>query len=570
MIRFLSLALVLISAVAWAQVRPPSGEKPQPEPRGVDPAVTPEVREPAPQEAQAQAELPKIDLPEFVITGIASIDLPEVEKEEAGEHLDRVAPVFRNPVEEERDRETFELMVGEKEGYGVEMDRNFFSKMTLSGGSYFTATASLLAGQRSSSYTYIVDAGYNLTEGYMPYTKRSRGHIALDGRTALTSTTRLLDGAWLGGGLHYSSFTHRFFGSAVPSVTRTVDRGGFEMVIGNESEESPLEYSLGLRYKHLSVSDSSATASENRFDALLRYGVLVGRATIGGKVHFATSAIARSGRTTPYLDASIGSSILWWGRLFVEPSLHAYYTKRAEGHELMRVYPHFRLGFRLSQRTLLSASYRGQVRYSTLDSYLDSYPYLSAKAVVRPVDTPVDVLALLETDWDDVWRSRFSARYQSFKGYPLYTEYLSLWGTGSFAYLGTTTLATYRADMFAKFTPNSYFAVGLSVQSSKNSVTKTKIPYVSDFEISSSYSHTFDFGLTVAPRLNFVERRNVDVFSGARLPQFWLLGFKATYNIMGTLDMFLDLHNITDRSYEEWRGYRAAPFLMQLGASVRW
>ncbi len=568
--RLLSLFLVLIASIASAQVRPPSGEKPQPEPRGVDPAATPEVREPARQEAQPQPELPKIDLPEFIITGIASIDLPEVEKEQAGEHLERVAPVFRNPVEEPRDRQTYELMVGEKEGFGVEVVRNFFGKLTLSGGSYFTPAASLLAGQRSNAYAYVVDAGYNLTEGYIPYTKRSRGHIDLDGRTSLTSTARILDGGWLGGGMQYSSFTHRFFGSAVPSATRTVDRGGFEIALGNESEGSPFEYSLGLRYKHLSITDSSVTASENRFDALVRYGVPVGIATIGGKVHLATSAIARSGQNAPYVDASFGSSILWWGRFFVEPSLHVYYTKSVMGHDVRRVYPHVRLGYRLLQRTVLSASYRGHVRYSTLDSFLDAYPYLSVNAVLRPVDTPVDVLALLETDWNDVWRSRFSARYQSFKEYPLYTEYLGLWGTGSFAYLGTTTLATYRTDVFAKFTPNSYFAVVLAVQSSKNSVTQTKIPYVSDFEILSTYSHTFDFGLTVAPRVNFVDRRNVDIFSGARLPQFWLLGLKSIYNVVGTLDVFLDLHNITDRSYEEWRGYRAAPFMMHLGASFRW
>ena len=141
---------------------------------------------------------------------------------------------------------------------------------------------------------------------------------------------------------------------------------------------------------------------------------------------------------------------------------------------------------------------------------------------------------------------------------------------GRFFYSGTTTLASYRVDLFAKFSTNSYFAFALTVNSAKNSVTQGKIPYVSDFEVASWYRHTFPFGLIVSPRLNFVERRSVDVLSGARLPEFWLAGLRLEYALWAPFDVFLDLQNLTDRKYEEWRGYRAAPFMMHAGISYRW
>ncbi|MBI3579561.1 MAG: hypothetical protein HY089_09165, partial [Ignavibacteriales bacterium] len=79
---FLAILWLLSFSVAVAQEKP-TPEKPQPEPKRTEvSAPTSDVKQPSAigknQNAQA---LPKIDLPEFVITGVVSIDLPSVEKE---------------------------------------------------------------------------------------------------------------------------------------------------------------------------------------------------------------------------------------------------------------------------------------------------------------------------------------------------------------------------------------------------------------------------------------------------------------------------------------------------------
>lgn len=569
--RVLILLSVALPLFLSAQERPPASQKPVPESRPVVPtSPVDDVKGPstAEQDRQEQGTLPKIDLPEFVITGIVSIDLPEVEKEGPDEQLDRIVLVFKNPIAENRDRETVELTVNEKSGFAGSLDESFFGKVLASMGTYRTPRLALWFGRDMDEYRYIVEGGYRLTEGYAPFTKRTEGSFGLKGGIRLNSSSSLLNRGMAGGFASYTSETFRFHGSRTPDATRTISLGTVGVSLGNNSPWTPVGYDLSVAFRNLSVTDSTSLTTENKLNISLSTSIPAGSAKILGNVQYSTIWIG--GGSYPFGEASIGSSILWWGKMFIQPSAHVYLAKGMANQKLARVYPHLLVGVRISDRTTLSALYRGSIQATTLGAGVHSFPYLSTTTLLRQADVPLDVLALLDTDWDEVWRSRFSVNYQSMKGHPLYTELLAAPGIGRFFYSGTTTLAAYRTDVFAKFSANGYFAFGLAVHSTKNSVTQGKIPYVSDFEISSSYHHTFPFGLTVAPRLQFVDRRPVDVVSGARLPEYWLAGLRMEYSVRQPLDVFLDLDNVNNRNYEVWRGYRAAPFMMHAGISYRW
>jgi outer membrane receptor protein involved in Fe transport len=138
------------------------------------------------------------------------------------------------------------------------------------------------------------------------------------------------------------------------------------------------------------------------------------------------------------------------------------------------------------------------------------------------------------------------------------------------AYLGLTEITTYGVDLFAKFDPNGYFAMTAAINSTKNSVTGQKVPYVTDFEVGAVYSRVLLRGLCITPRVQLVDRRRVDLFAGNRLPGYFLLGVRAEYSFYSSLSLLVDVENATDGTYEVWRGYRAQPFRIAAGASYRW
>ena len=71
-----AVAMLGVNVLAARQVSAPAKREPPPRPV----AVPAEADKGQAQDPRAQTPLPKIELPEYVITGTASIDLPSAEK----------------------------------------------------------------------------------------------------------------------------------------------------------------------------------------------------------------------------------------------------------------------------------------------------------------------------------------------------------------------------------------------------------------------------------------------------------------------------------------------------------
>jgi outer membrane receptor protein involved in Fe transport len=142
-----------------------------------------------------------------------------------------------------------------------------------------------------------------------------------------------------------------------------------------------------------------------------------------------------------------------------------------------------------------------------------------------------------------------------------------MWVTG---YLGTTSIASYEANVFAKFDANSYFTLSLEINSSKNSKTQWHVPYLPDLRISAGLSLQVSRGLRIFPSVAYVGRRVPDLYVASKLKEHAQVGLRAEYSALEALDVFLDFQNATDSRYEEWSGYRAAPLVITAGIGYRW
>ncbi|MEK6755646.1 MAG: hypothetical protein AABZ02_05795 [Bacteroidota bacterium] len=564
---------VLIAAVAFcvvAQEKEKVPAKPQPKERGVDIPVSATEARPAVGQAEShRSELPKIDLPEFVITGIASIDLPEAEKASPVEDTGWLPLVFVDPVAVARDRNTIEIAVREKLSVHEVSAPSLNGRLMASIGTYSTSRVGLWLGQLNPDYSYLADVEYRSTKGYAPFTNRTGGHLTAQGEIPLRSSSSWLDGGKAGGFAKYGSHTYRFFGSSTPSLSRTASDLAFGATL-TSSSASPIDYRAALGFSTLSLSDSSAKTTENQFSIRVDSWFTVASIPLQSRVQLVTASLSGSSTgTLPYVEANVGTQRLWWSNFFAQVSAHFYHAQGMLNQRLTRAYPRVSLGYVLSGKSTLSVSYRGEVRNGTLSSFVKACPYLSSASLVQHADVPLDITAALESDWNEVWRTRFSGRYRSIREYPLLTEGLQQ-GIWTMAYFGTTTVITYALDLFAKFNSNGYFGLSAAVNSTKNSVTQKKIPYVADFEITGTYRQTIAPGFSISPWVSFVDRRSADLISGLRIPAYVLTGLRTEYALLHSVNFFVDIRNAADRKYDVWRGYRAEPFMIFAGASYQW
>lgn len=546
-----------------------SQEKPVPErrPAGIAPpdsAARMATQQPSTKNAQG---LPKFDIPEYVITGIASIDLPDVSKQDPAEpdHVLKLA----DPATFSRDRSPFAFDAEPKATLSSAATRIGSGRLQVSSGTYLTSHVGLRHVIVDPGYFFGVQGDYRSAKAYTPFTNRSSGELRVRGGVILNSPAEWFDRGLLGSEVGYGSETYRFYGSRSPALTRTITR--FDLSARYDSPRELLfthDARLGLALN--SIKDSTTSLTETLFGVGAGVNVLLGTFPLEGRVDFTLASLTgNSTKSFPYVDARISTEKLWYGDFFVQASLHGYLAQGMLSQKFARAYPHIALGYRVLHNTVLGFSYAGRVQQNTLSGLLSLHPYISANATLRHSDIPIDAIAALETDWSPVWRTRLSARFQSIRDFPLFTEGPSagIWTTD---YGGTTRNTTFQADLFAKFEANSYFTLSLEINVSKNTVTQWKVPYLPEVRVKGGAWLELAPGFGLFPTVSYVGNRVPDLFATNKLKGFVCANLHAEYAAWRSLSVSTDLMNLTNTRYEEWSGYRAVPLTITGGLTVRW
>lgn len=515
-----------------------------------------------------QPDLPKIDLPEFIIVGTSTRSMPDLDKlamDEADPGREVLVPTLPG----NRDRETSRLATGAKERLEDPNTRSYSGKAEASLGSYFAPRMGVWFGQALQQYQYALESHYHRMKGFAPNTDRSGGGASAHGSTPFPGSLSSMSQSTLSGGIAFDNQFHRFYGSASPALARTTSSAGFDVVVDNEtSPEFPFVTSLALA--NLAITDSSVTETESqiRFGWHSTFALSPVDLALMGNVLFA-SLSGPTNEHLSFLDLSLGTPAYRWNSVLLSAFLDIYTATGMDGQSVTRVYPHVSGVFFLTYAHRLGVSYKPEVRRSSLGLRLEQHPFLSGASVIRHSDANLNLLVDLESDWAYGVRSKFSVGLQSVSDYPLYADTLSR-GIWSLAYSGRTSIVRFDAEMFANLNVNDYFSTTITVNSSSNSTTGGSVPYIPGAELNVRYRHGFGNGFSVEPSLLFVHERQTSVTGTQSLPGFILLGVRGSYQPVEFLRVILEVQNLTDQVYKLWEGYQELPFSVSAGVNIQW
>ena len=517
-----------------------------------------------------RSTMPKIDLPEYVITGNAVIDLPAVDKQSAVEdsQASYLVSVLNPPLT--RSRQTAQFGVGGKE----QIEGTQFSPLngtaSASLGSYFTPQAGLWFGQTIGDYLYSVGGKYYRTKGFKSSTDRSSGSADLKGSTTLKSYNPYFDQSDIHSALTYGSETYHWYGTSNPAVSRNNTSLSLSAGIANWVN-SPMPYGLDLGFENFEVSDTSRIVGETRL-------------RIGGETRVMATSVplnvsldAQLGSVS-YANASTGLSLVELTVASDRYTLNAFSLKGSIGgylasgmaeQRIVRVYPHLDVAYQVNDRHTLIASYAPEVEPATLSAQIVANKYLSAASTVKHADDQLDATLALESDWSAGVRSKFAARVQSMMDYPLYSDSLSQ-GIWLLAYGGRTTIASFSAEIFAKMLANDYFAAKLTATSSYNAKIGGMVPYLPAVQLGFSYTKQIVSHWTGVASLSLIHQRKDNVINANTMPGILLIGLRCEYELIRQATIFLDVQNLLDQQYDYWNGYQENPFVLSAGVSLRW
>jgi len=553
------LAVAIVCVSLHAQERSGQTEKKEPEARRIELPATP-------TNAPQQPPLPKIDLPEYIITGIAALTVPNVHKEGALETARGVDLRAYHAFVGARERETVELENRQKESLHASSSLMNGQAMA-SVGNYFTPRVEFWVGQTTPDYDYRVQAGYHRTKGYVRNSDRSGGNLGVNGGVLFGPGA--MEGARLGGDLSFGSENYRFFGSNTPTSKRTLSNYGLAVSL-TPSSTGGLRLKPYLGYRYDTITDSSAQTRQHRATLGVDAEMPFESVSLFGSLRYDNASMlgAHAGHPT-MVQARVGTTRYWWDGFFVKGAAQFYAAKSMAGQKLTRIYPDVSIGYYVDNKHLASLSYAGSIEFVDLATKAGMNPYLSAGSVFRHTDRSRQIGLAVESDWTEDVRTKFNVSYQYVNDYGLYIDPLGT-GIGTLNYAGKTTLWQYQAEGFAKLTPNDYVSGKVSVNSTDNSVTALAIPYIPEFEVGGSYTHWFPYNIGVSPSVSYTGRRETGSVVSQQLPGYFLFGVRAEYEPVIPLSVFIDLHNITNKKYELWKGYQAPPFMITGGVSFRW
>ena len=554
---------LLVVQVSLAQEEQIENTKKNPTARHVE-MKAPEHDTSKTQAKTEQRPLPKFDLPEFIITGTASIDLPKLEKIMTDDSADVPRRILKSSEKIPRDRETLELQMNNREGDPLAQAAPYSGFAKAGIGTFFTPQAELQLGRSVPEYFYSLGGKYFLTKGYAPNTDRSSGGFMAYGGTTLTSSSLpVLQDAGFNSKLGYRSESFHFYGSASPDLQRTFS--DFQLSAGLENQTVKyLPYSAGISLESLDISDSSASANETRFDLYYQTSFPIASLPVQTRFHF----MSASGGLA-FMDLSAGVQNYRYGSFLFEGSLHWYWAQGMAGQDMARLCPNIMASYQISFQHRIYISYEPMFVPMTLASNMIVNRFLSAAStVIHEYIRDAGELGV-ESYWTEALSSRVLLDVKTVRDLPMFSDF-SRQGVWLLAYGGTATIATFCAEMVAKLNSNDYFASNILLRSMNDSFTSGKIPYAPAVEFLCSAIHKFGTTVVVSADARFTGERTTDLAGTSALSKYTVVDVCCEYSPVDYLRLSAGIKNLTDTHFEIWHGYKEFPLTMQFDAQIKW
>lgn len=535
------------------------------------PAVAQETRPPArPPDVQTpggQADLPKIDLPEFVITGTEVIDPPEVDKratEESGIYRRHASENLPGP----RDRGTVDL--------GERFRRSLFATgevhdglLKAQLGTFFSPLVAAAYGISTATFGMLGRAEYRRTKGFADWTDASRAFLGGEASLILTNPGTIFDDSRLSGGAAYDIRKYKFYGSISPSVQREwlVGSVGIRIASAVGAEHN---YHAGLDYRGFSLSDSSSVVTENHVTIAAGSSVPVMEVPLelAASADLSTVTVG-SPVSLSLVRLSVSSVPVHWHGLSVSVALNGFAVGGMAGQSGSYVYPSVTARYAASPMHTLHVGYHPGVSFATLRERSEAYPYISAASVIRHTVTRLALSGGVESSWSDQLRTKVQLEMRRMTDAPLYEDGADS-GIGSFRYGGTTDVLSARVDLVANITPIDYFSLSATLRSTRNDETGGRVPYLPGFEGSVVYRRTILPSVAAALGLNTFTERLASASGGWTAPGGFWSSLRIEYRGVPRLTVFANFENLLDRDDQVWRRYRVEPLRLDIGCSYRW
>lgn len=528
------------------------------------------------EEAKPQkpdAPLPKIDLPEFVITGNEKIDLTisskAVDDEDRLFVPDKPTPGFRSL---DIDGAVAQKQVKQFSKPPSALNGKVFAAL----GFYLTPQFDAWFGEYDEKNSFMMNGYYSSSEGHVNNAGWWRGGGGAKARYVLPDSSSFLPYMQLSGDVRYGRESYRAYASNAPSRVR--DLSGFDLSLGAGSRYalpyktlSGFDYTGRFGWSHFAANDSGASSETDFF----LNGVATTRfldVALRGQIEY---------RTTGYTFNLPGVQSGQWfvlqgeGQTLLFPSLlstvtlQQYFYRGNFGTTSGRFYPQIELKYFMTESALMYAGYAPAVERNTLSSLIKQNRYMDFDARLLPSDVQLDLHAGLEFSPSDQITATAKYTYKRINNYPTFldTGGAKVWEV---TYLSGVLSNKIDVSVLFAFNERQNITAYVSTLNVKQRDSSGTMPHVPRFSIGSVYHHFFDFGLHIEALAEYVSSRYTNSANTHSNAGYLFTTVKGDIELMERLRGYAEIQNLLNQQYFIWSGYRERTIYLMFGISYHW
>ena len=518
---------------------------------------------------KANAKLPKIELPEFVITGKESVDLPEVSKASADDQWVS-KPSVRSGIEGTRESGFGGLGDVQKSQAGFPSLANGYNgKAQVGYGTYATPYFDASFGNSFPSADFLLKAGYKSSGGHVANADYRVGYASLVGGAHLGDDAGEFSDNRVQGRVAMRGNSYRLYGSTDPALQRTVTDFDAGLSIMS-SNPAMIPYSASVNLESGSLKDVSKTTETSlgvEVDGTKEAGdwELRGNADLWKSFYSAQSVTS-----DPFFTKLAGgASYRLAGSVSIRGGLAFFLYRGSDTRTAGRLYPQLGISWYAAEKLTIYAKFEPSIQRASLLSLAGTSPYITANVTLRHSEQFTNFSLGAEGEINQGIQSRISLNYSRTDDVPVFVD-PGATGVWNVIYLGTTRILSLDGEVYADLSDADNLGASLAIRSNKNSATGNRNPYFASFVSSMSYQHRFDLGLSLGSTLQIVGSRSVDLAETRRLPAFVVLDLNAEYTIVPRWGLMFALNDLFNQEQAMWEGYAGLQRTVSLGTSFVW
>ncbi len=538
-------------------------------------AAQKEVDVKKPSEAQKDdVPLPKIDLPEFVITGNEKINLDLQPKTEEDEDRlftpEKPSPGIRN--------------LAADGGLSPKQTKLFVTTPSALNGKIFSSIGFFTTpqfngwfGQHDNANSYVINGYYSSTEGHVKNADGWKGGFGAKGKYVMPDSSNFLPYAQLSGDMTYGRESYHAYGSEIaPARVRDLSALGVSLGLGSRYA-LPYRSMTGLDYTGtigLSTFDATDFGKSTESDFYINGGAttrLFGT-LFRGLVEYRTTGYTMN---IPSIHSGQWFAIKADGLTSVFTSLQLSYAVQQWiyrgniGVTSGRFYPNVELRYFMTENALLYAGGVPSVERTTLSSLIEQNRYINFNSFVRHSDNKINAYVGMEFTPLDELTAKAKYSYKQVNNYPTFldTGGAKVWEV---TYLSGVYSSIFDMSMTYRLNGKQNVTAFVTARSVRQKDSSGVMPYVPKISFGSVYHQFFDLGLHVEVLAEYVASRYTNFSNSNSTAGYVYTSVKADMELMEHFRGYCEIQNLINQHYYIWNGYRERELYVSLGISYQW